>query len=71
MRRRRRDGAADEFGGQRGRRVAAGDGEGEREVRGVEDGDGAERDGTLANVEAWQWGSIGGGAGRWCGRPRR
>ena len=41
-------------GGQGRRGIAAGYGEGQREVAGAEDGDGAQRDGALANVGAWQ-----------------
>ena len=101
------DGAADEFGGagvgvvafdddgaacgERRGGVAAGDGEGQREVGGAEDGDRTERDGALANVGPRRGLAVGkggvdagavpgtlaqdgrrrGGAGRWCGRPRR
>ena len=50
------DGAA---GGQRRCGVAAGDGERQREVACTEDGDRAQRDEALANVGAWQRGSVG------------
>ena len=50
------DGAA---GGQRRCGVAAGDREGEREVAGAEDGDGAQRNGALPDVGPRQRGSIG------------
>ena len=46
-------------GGQRRRGIAAGYREGQREVAGAEDGDGAQRDGALANVGARQWLSVG------------